>query len=225
MTTLNCTLKLLGFKGSVLEHSFFPFDKPTLICIGSIYHVKASILAFVPWWGRCCGDSGCCRVQLPGRRCTHGHVGRGGLTPARSALGTGPAGHRWQLRRPRFKKCPLKIPQGAANLDISAGTFPSLVQQGGLPWVCWVRSLLTAQASPAHSCEAQPQGQQGGEVTDRPAHALKHGAEASAYQNYGRAVMANGSIQRLSSELPYLGYAPASSSWPGWMWVVEEQQY
>lgn len=187
--------------------------------------MKASILAFVPWWGQFCGDSGCCWGAVT-RTALHAWP-RGQRRPhsARSALGTGPAGHRWQLPRPRFKKSPLKIPQEAANLDISAGTFPSLVQQGGLPWVRRVRSLLIAQASRAHSCKAQPQGQQGGEVTDGPGQALKHWAEASAYQNYGRAVMANGSTQRLFSELLYLGYAPASSSWPGWMWVVEEQQY
>lgn len=187
--------------------------------------MKASILAFVPWWGQFCGDSGCCWDAVT-RTALHAWP-RGQRRPhsALSALGTGLAGHRWQLPRPRFKKSPLKIPQEAANLDISAGTFPSLVQQGGLPWVRRVPSLLTAQASRAHSCKAQPQGQQGGEVTDGPGQALKHWAEASAYQNYGRAVMANRSTQRLFSELLYLGYAPASSSWPGWMWVVEEQQY
>lgn len=108
-------LKLLGFfKDSVLEDIFFPLDKPTLICIGSIYQMVC-----VPWrgrrllLGRSYGDSAC----------LHGHMGRGHLTPAGSPPGTGPAGHRWQLRRPRYKKGPLKVPQEAVNLNISAGAF------------------------------------------------------------------------------------------------------
>lgn len=73
----------------------------------------------VPWGGRrllpgwSCGDSAC----------LHGHMDGGHLTPGGSPPGTGPAGHRWQLRRPRYKKGPLKVPQEAVNLDISAGAF------------------------------------------------------------------------------------------------------
>lgn len=100
--------------------------------------------------------------------CLHGHMAEAtSLQPARLP-GLAPPGTDGNCAGLSIRRVLLRSPKRRSTSTFLLGPFASLVQQEGLLWVHQARSLPAAQASWGRSCEDQPPGQRGREVTDRP---------------------------------------------------------